>query len=45
MMPGCGSTAAIQIVGQRYREDLICNAMEAIEDRNGVLIHQLWERN
>lgn len=37
--------AAIQIVGRRYREDLICDAMEAIEDRNGVLAHRLWDRS
>lgn len=37
--------AAVQIIGQRYREDLICNAMEAIEERNGVLVHQLWDRD
>lgn len=36
--------AAVQLVGRRYREDLICDAMEAIEDRNGVLVHQLWDR-
>jgi len=35
---------AIQIVGQRYREDLICDAMQAIETRNGNLVHQLWDR-
>jgi amidase len=34
--------AAVQIVGQRYREDLICDAMEAIENRNGVLVERLW---
>lgn len=34
--------AAIQIIGRRYREDLICDALEAIEHRNGVLTHQLW---
>lgn len=39
-----GRPAAIQIVGQRFREDLICDAMEAIEDRNGVLVEQLWSR-
>ena len=39
-----GRPAAVQIIGQRYREDLICDAMEAIEDRNGVLAHRLWER-
>lgn len=36
--------AAVQIVGRRYREDLICNAMQAIEERNGVLVEQLWAR-
>ena len=37
--------AAVQLVGRRYREDLICDAMEAIEDRNGVLAHRLWDRS
>ena len=37
--------AAVQIVGRRYREDLICDALEAIEERNGVLAHRLWERD
>jgi amidase len=37
--------AAIQIIGRRYREDLICDAMEAIEVRNGVLVDQLWKRD
>ncbi len=36
--------AAVQIVGRRYREDLICDAMAAVEQRNGVLAHRLWER-
>ncbi len=36
--------SAVQIVGRRFREDLICDAMEAIEDRNGVLVHQLWNQ-
>ena len=39
-----GLPAAIQVVGRRYREDLICDALEAIEDRNGILSHRLWER-
>ncbi len=39
-----GRPAAIQIVGQRWREDIICDALEAIEERNGVLAHRLWER-
>ncbi len=37
--------AAVQLVGRRFREDLICDAMEAIESRNGVLAHRLWDRN
>ncbi|MEL6982913.1 MAG: amidase [Actinomycetota bacterium] len=37
--------AAIQIIGRRYREDLICDALEAVEARNGVLAHRLWERD
>jgi amidase len=34
----------IQVVGRRYREDLILDAIEAIENRVGVLTHQLWAR-
>ena len=37
--------AAVQIVGQRWREDLICDALEAIEARNGILAPQLWARD
>jgi amidase len=36
--------AAIQIVGRRFREDVICDALEAIETANGVLTHRLWDR-
>ncbi|MEZ5280189.1 MAG: amidase [Acidimicrobiales bacterium] len=39
-----GRPAAVQIVGRRFREDLICQAMQAVEDRNGILCHRLWER-
>jgi amidase len=39
-----GLPAAVQVVGRRYREDVICDALEAIEDRNGVLSHRLWDR-
>jgi len=39
-----GRPAAVQIVGRRWREDLICDALEAIEEANGVLAHRLWER-
>lgn len=40
-----GLPAAIQIVGRRYREDLICDALEAIESANGVMAHRLWSRD
>jgi amidase len=36
--------AGVQIIGRRYREDLILDAMEAIEQRAGVMAHQLWNR-
>jgi amidase len=37
--------AAVQLVGRRYREDVICDAMGVIEAANGSLIHRLWERD
>ena len=36
--------AAVQIVGQRYREDLICDALEALQERCGRLVDQLWAK-
>ena len=36
--------AGIQVVGRRYREDLILDAIEAIEARAGVLARELWAR-
>ena len=36
--------AGIQIIGRRFREDLILQAMQEIEDRNGIFVHQLWKR-
>ena len=39
-----GLPAGVQIVGRRFREDLILDAMAAIEQRVGVLVHQLWAR-
>ena len=39
-----GLPAAIQVVGQRFREDLICDALEAIEAGNGIMAHRLWAR-
>jgi amidase len=39
-----GLPAGVQIIGARYREDLILDAMQAIEQRVGILVHQLWAR-
>lgn len=39
-----GLPAAVQIVGRRYREDLIVDAMEAVQERNGILTDRLWAR-
>ena len=36
--------AGVQIVGRRFREDLILDALEVIEDRVGVLTRVLWDR-
>lgn len=36
--------AAVQVVGQRYREDAICDALESIQERCGRLTDRLWER-
>ena len=36
--------AGVQIVGRRFREDLILDAMEVVESSTGVLSHALWER-
>ncbi len=36
--------AGVQLIGRRYREDLILAAMQAIEARVGVLSHELWSR-
>ena len=35
--------AGVQIVGRRFREDLILDAMEAVEASVGILSHALWE--
>ena len=39
-----GRPAAVQLVGRYFREDVICDALEAIEEANGVLVDRLWER-
>ncbi|MBO68974.1 MAG: amidase [Acidiferrobacteraceae bacterium] len=37
-----GLPTAIQIVGQRFREDLILDAMQIIERQTGIMAHELW---
>ncbi|MBM4382475.1 MAG: amidase [Deltaproteobacteria bacterium] len=39
-----GLPCAVQIVGRRFREDAILDALAAIEARAGVFAHQLWAR-
>jgi amidase len=39
-----GLPAGVQVIGRRYREDLVLQAMQAIESRVGVLSHRLWDR-
>ena len=34
----------VQIVGRRFREDLILDALEAIEERAGVMAPRLWQQ-
>jgi amidase len=39
-----GHPVGVQIIGQRFREDLCLDAAQAIEARVGVLTRQLWAR-
>ncbi|MBO6509962.1 MAG: amidase family protein [Roseibium sp.] len=39
-----GMPVAVQVVGKRFREDLVLNALEAVEDRVGVMARTLFER-
>ena len=39
-----GLPAGVQIVGRRFREDAILDAMAEVERRAGLLVHQLWAR-
>ncbi|HUS95776.1 MAG TPA: amidase family protein [Hyphomicrobiaceae bacterium] len=39
-----GLPIGVQIVGRRFREDMILDACEAIEQRVGVMAHTLFER-
>jgi amidase len=34
--------AGVQLVGRRFREDVILDAMAAIEQRAGRLVDRLW---
>ena len=34
----------VQLVGRRFREDVILDAMAAIEQRAGRLVDRLWQR-
>ena len=36
--------AGVQLVGRRFREDTILDAMAAVEQRAGSLVEQLWAR-
>ena len=39
-----GLPVGVQIVGQRFREDLILDACEAIESRVGVMAHRMFKQ-
>ncbi len=39
-----GLPAGVQLVGRRFREDAVLDAMAAIEARNGRLVPDLWAR-
>jgi len=39
-----GLPAGVQLVGRRYREDTVLDAMAAIEARAGRLVERLWAR-
>ena len=39
-----GLPVGIQIVGRRFREDMVLDACEAVEQRVGVMAERLFER-
>ena len=39
-----GLPVGVQLIGQRFREDLILDAAQAIETQMGIATHWLWER-
>jgi amidase len=36
--------SGVQLIGQKWREDLILDAMQVVEDAAGVMTRQLWDR-
>jgi amidase len=40
-----GLPAGVQIVGRRFREDLILDAMAVVEAQVGVMARTLWARD
>jgi amidase len=43
-LPGGDQPINIQLIGRRWREDLIVEAMQAIEERIGPMCDRLWQR-
>jgi amidase len=39
-----GLPVGVQLIGPRYREDLVLDAMEAVEGRAGSVLAPLWSR-
>jgi amidase len=39
-----GQPVGVQIVGRRFREDMILDAAEAVERAVGVMAERLWRR-
>ncbi len=39
-----GAPIGVQLTATRFREDLCLDAMQAIEDRSGILVERLWAR-
>ena len=39
-----GQPVGVQIVGRRFREDMILDAAEAVERQIGVMAQRLWAR-